>query len=221
MSNKLAKAGLTRFCRLYENCNTDPCCTPSSCSRDAGQHCPLVTHIFIPSDTARVLCPTQKHHTCTCCIIGRLTLRGSSLCRRAPRCSLPAMVQIHELTLGDSFEDLLVDVYSVAGVDPESKPNDPAYTAVVRDGTGFITFVYRASNKCQPSAIKKGKQYYVSGETTVACSDMFLHGTSKHGRTCNCSRHACRPAESIACAIDDIMRLCTCRLRCGALQSAA
>jgi hypothetical protein len=80
------------------------------------------------------------------------------------------MVRIHELTLGCSFEDLLVEVYSLDGVDPLSKPNDPAYRATVRDPTGYVTLVYRSSNKCQPSNVKKGKFYTVSGEKmSAAC----------------------------------------------------
>ncbi len=73
------------------------------------------------------------------------------------------MVRLHELTLGCSFEDLLVEVYSLDGVDPASKPSDPAFYATVRDPTGYATLVYRASNKCQPSNVKKGRYYLVSG----------------------------------------------------------
>lgn len=73
-------------------------------------------------------------------------------------------MRIQELTLGDSFDNLHVEVYSLEGVDPASKPNDPAHIAIVRDPTGYATLVYRSSNKCQPSAVKKGKFFHISGE---------------------------------------------------------
>lgn len=76
------------------------------------------------------------------------------------------MVQLHELTLGDSVDNLLVEIHSVDGVDPESKPNDPAYKATVRDSTGYATLVYRSSNSKSKQAtitLKQGQPYLISG----------------------------------------------------------
>lgn len=81
------------------------------------------------------------------------------------------MVQIHELTLGSTFDDLLVEVYNLEGTDPTSKPNDPAYIATVRDPTGYATLVYRSSNKCQPSNVKKGRYFMISGARCLS----FVH----------------------------------------------
>lgn len=74
------------------------------------------------------------------------------------------MVRLHELQLGDTFEDVLLEVVALEGVDPASKPKDPAYTALVRDPTAYCRLVYRSSTRCSPSNVKKGKFYLVSGE---------------------------------------------------------
>jgi hypothetical protein len=76
---------------------------------------------------------------------------------------MPQRMTIDQLTLGAQFEDLLVEVFSLDGVDTVSKAKDPVYRATVRDSTGFVTLVYRSSNNCSPSNIKKGKYYYVTG----------------------------------------------------------
>jgi hypothetical protein len=73
------------------------------------------------------------------------------------------MPVLHELQLGSSFDDLLVEVFALEGVDAASKPKDPVYSALVRDPTGFARLVYRSTNKCSPSAVKKGKFYLVAG----------------------------------------------------------
>lgn len=49
-------------------------------------------------------------------------------------------------------------------MDAASKPRDPVYSAVVRDPSGYCRLIYRATNACKPSAVKKGKFYRVSGE---------------------------------------------------------
>ena len=73
------------------------------------------------------------------------------------------MLHIANLVLGLEFKDLLVEVTSVEGVDPESKPEDPAHTAIVGDATGHIRLVHRASTAVRPTQVKKGKIYLISG----------------------------------------------------------
>lgn len=73
------------------------------------------------------------------------------------------MVFIHELALGTSFENLLVEVYELLGVDAVAKARDPVYLAKVVDPTGYVTLVYRNSSNCRPSNVKKGKSYLISG----------------------------------------------------------
>ncbi|KAL6761977.1 hypothetical protein V8C86DRAFT_1785081 [Haematococcus lacustris] len=92
------------------------------------------------------------------------------------------MVRLHELSLGCSFEDLLVEVFSLEGQDPESKPNDPAFTAIVRDQTAYCALVYRSSNKCQPSAVKKGRFFSVSGRVSSYKGRMQIQVGSSWGR---------------------------------------
>ena len=77
------------------------------------------------------------------------------------------MVQLHQLSLGDRFDDMLLEVYSLNGVDAESKPRDPVYSAIVRDPSGYARLIYRSSNNCRPSNVKKGKFYMVSGARGV------------------------------------------------------
>ncbi len=88
------------------------------------------------------------------------------------------VVRLHDLTLGCVFEDLLVEVYNLEGADPASKPNDPAYTAVVRDPSGYCTLVYRSSNKCQPSNVKKGRYFLISGECCLLPNPQEFQGRS-------------------------------------------
>ena len=71
---------------------------------------------------------------------------------------------IHALVLGTDFTNLLVEVFSLDGIDPDSKPEDPAHLATVGDGSGFVTLVYRASTACRPTQVKKKKAYLVTGE---------------------------------------------------------
>ncbi len=73
------------------------------------------------------------------------------------------MIQIDRLVLGTDIENLLVEVISLEGVDQDSKPDDPAHTAIVGDATGQIRLVYRASTACRPTQVKKGKTYLVTG----------------------------------------------------------
>lgn len=73
------------------------------------------------------------------------------------------MVQIANLVLGLEFKDLLVEVTEVGGVDVDSKPEDPAHTAIVSDATGHIRLVYRAATAVRPTQVKKGKTYLVAG----------------------------------------------------------
>lgn len=73
------------------------------------------------------------------------------------------MVQIANLVLGLEFKDLLVEVTEVEGIDPESKPEDPAHSAIVSDTTGHIRLVYRAATAVRPTQVKKGKTYLVAG----------------------------------------------------------
>ena len=94
------------------------------------------------------------------------------------------MVQIDRLVLGTDFTNLMVEVYSLEGVDPESKPEDPAHIATVGDATGFITLVFRASTACRPTQVKKGKTYLVTGET--CCNSICAYIGSA------CSKRACR-----------------------------
>ncbi|BDA42376.1 probable metal chaperone YciC at N-terminal half [Coccomyxa sp. Obi] len=76
------------------------------------------------------------------------------------------MIQIDRLVLGTDIENLLVEVISLEGVDQDSKPDDPAHTAIVGDATGQIRLVYRASTACRPTQVKKGKTYLVTGKVT-------------------------------------------------------
>jgi hypothetical protein len=76
------------------------------------------------------------------------------------------MVQIDSLVLGTEIKDLLVQVLSFEGVDPNTKPEDPAHIAIVGDATGQIRLVYRASTACRPTSVKKGKTYLVTGVCT-------------------------------------------------------
>ncbi|KAG2438855.1 hypothetical protein HXX76_005395 [Chlamydomonas incerta] len=92
------------------------------------------------------------------------------------------MVRLHELSLGDTFEDLLVEVWQLEGVDAASKPRDPVYSALVRDPSGYCRLVYRASNACKPSAVKKGKFYRVSGKVSSHRGRMQIQIGSSWGR---------------------------------------
>lgn len=74
------------------------------------------------------------------------------------------MVQIANLVLGLEFKNLLIEVTQVEGIDPESKPEDPAHTAIVGDSTGHIRLVYRASTAVRPTQVKKGKTYLIAGK---------------------------------------------------------
>lgn len=74
-----------------------------------------------------------------------------------------SMVQIDSLVLGTEVKDLIVQVLAIEGIDPNTKPEDPAHTATVGDATGQIRLVYRASTACRPTAVKKGKTYLVTG----------------------------------------------------------
>ncbi len=73
------------------------------------------------------------------------------------------MVQIANLVLGLEFKDLLVEVTEVEGIDPDSKPDDPAHSAIVGDATGHIRLVYRAATAVRPTQVKKGKTYLIAG----------------------------------------------------------
>ena len=73
------------------------------------------------------------------------------------------MVQVDGLVLGTDITNLLVEVFSLDGVDPQSKPEDPAHLATVGDARGFVTLVYRASTACRPTQVKKGKTFLVTG----------------------------------------------------------
>ncbi len=74
------------------------------------------------------------------------------------------MVHIHELTPGVEVHNLLVEMHSLDGSDGSVKPNDPIYRATVKDATGYASLVYQASPNCNPAAIKKGRNYTVSGK---------------------------------------------------------
>ena len=71
---------------------------------------------------------------------------------------------IHELSLGSRFDNLIVEVHEILGVDKESKPNDPVYTAIVKDATGYARLVYRSSNSCRALAVKRSKVYSITGK---------------------------------------------------------
>jgi hypothetical protein len=73
------------------------------------------------------------------------------------------MVFIHELSLGSRFDNLVVEVHELLGIDTESKPNDPVYTAIVKDATGYAKLVYRGSSSCRASAVKRSKVYSITG----------------------------------------------------------
>ena len=73
---------------------------------------------------------------------------------------------LHELSLGDRFESLHVEVYSVDGVVPGSKPKDPVFIATVRDPSGYCVLAYRDNIAC---TLRKGKFYVVSGAQACAC----------------------------------------------------
>ncbi len=92
------------------------------------------------------------------------------------------VVRLHDLTLGCVFEDLLVEVYALEGADPASKPNDPAYTAIVRDPSGYCTLVYRSSNKCQPSNVKKGRYFLISGRWCSRPRAQALMSRAQHAQ---------------------------------------
>ena len=81
------------------------------------------------------------------------------------------MLHIANLVLGLEFKDLLGVVTSVEGVDPESKPEDPAHTAIVGDATGHIRLVYRASTAVRPTQVKKRKTYLISGRRLAPFMD--------------------------------------------------
>ena len=80
----------------------------------------------------------------------------------------PIMVQIANLALGLEFKDLLVEVTEVEGIDPESKPEDPAHSAIVSDATGHIRLVYRAATAIRPTQVKKSKTYLIAGVCMAA-----------------------------------------------------
>lgn len=73
------------------------------------------------------------------------------------------MVQLHDISPGDTFKNLIVKVHSVDGKDEGSKPKDPVYLATVKDASGYATLVYRDSNNCKPSNVKRGKVYSITG----------------------------------------------------------
>lgn len=89
------------------------------------------------------------------------------------------MVQIDRLVLGTEIENLLVEVFSLEGIDEASKPEDPAHKAIVGDATGQVRLVYRASTACRPTQVKKGKTYLVTGRFLFAESlSVELHRRS-------------------------------------------
>ncbi|GIL56706.1 hypothetical protein Vafri_12014 [Volvox africanus] len=92
------------------------------------------------------------------------------------------MVRLHELGLGDTFEDLLVEVWQLEGVDPASKPRDPIYSAMVRDPSGYCRLIYRANNNCKPSNVKRGKFYRISGKVSSYRGRMQIQIGSSWGR---------------------------------------
>jgi hypothetical protein len=70
-------------------------------------------------------------------------------------------MQMEVMTL--LFICTLWQVYELQGMDPESKPNDPAYSAVIRDQTGYATLVYRSSARGSPLTLKRGKFFQITG----------------------------------------------------------
>jgi hypothetical protein len=97
------------------------------------------------------------------------------------------MVHIHELTPGVEVRNLLVEIHSLDGSDSSAKPNDPVFRATIKDATGYASLLYQASPTCKPAAIKKGRNYTVSGEhdTMCICSSMCITSlTMRYSRTC-------------------------------------
>ncbi|GLI65240.1 hypothetical protein VaNZ11_008725, partial [Volvox africanus] len=92
------------------------------------------------------------------------------------------MVRLHELALGDTFEDLLVEVWQLEGVDPASKPRDPVYSALIRDPSAYCRLIYRANNNCKPSNVKRGKFYRISGKVSSYRGRMQIQIGSSWGR---------------------------------------
>eukprot|EP00798_Chlamydomonas_sp_ICE-L_P032715 gene32715-3600_t len=114
---------------------------------------------------------------------------------------------IHELALGINADELLVEVFQLLGEDAEaSKPKDPAYRAIVRDPSGYAVLVYRGTTKCQPTAVKKGKYFWVSGLVTCYKGHLQIQIGSSWGKMEKASGHEfiCRipysPAYDISAA---------------------
>ena len=73
---------------------------------------------------------------------------------------------LHELAPGNDFHGFLVEMHSLDDVDEQTKAHDPAYMATVKDASGNAWLVYRSSNNCRPSAIKRQKTFSISGRAT-------------------------------------------------------
>ncbi|KAG2495666.1 hypothetical protein HYH03_006266 [Edaphochlamys debaryana] len=118
------------------------------------------------------------------------------------------MVRIHELSLGDSFDDLLVEVWQLEGVDPHSKPKDPVYSAIVRDPSGYCRLIYRANNSCRPSNVKRGKFYRVSGRVSSYKGRMQIQIGSSWGRVekANGDEFVCNLPYSVATDLSAVER---------------
>lgn len=97
------------------------------------------------------------------------------------------MVHIHELTPGVEVRNLLVEIHSLDGSDSSAKPNDPIFRATIKDATGYASLLYQASPTCKPAAIKKGRNYTISGKHDAICIWSSLCSTSwtmRYWRTC-------------------------------------
>ncbi|KAK9817275.1 hypothetical protein WJX72_012139 [[Myrmecia] bisecta] len=121
---------------------------------------------------------------------------------------------IHDLALGTSFEDLLVEVVSCHGVNAKTKAENPVYSATVADATGYVTLIYRTSTNCRPSNVKKGKCYMVSGKVTSHKGHLQIQIGSSWGRVSlvHGESVASKPAYSPATDLSAPERLYACML---------
>lgn len=106
---------------------------------------------------------------------------------RTPSAKRMPAPSLHTLAPGGIFEEILVEVLdepcaspasssaSGAASDGGSGPSggggsggarDQALQVTVRDGTGIGTLVFRATNACRPSEVKRGRVVSVSGKAT-------------------------------------------------------
>ena len=67
---------------------------------------------------------------------------------------------LHGLTPGQTIDDLLCEV--VGDERPiDTNPGNPAFSVLVRDQTAYATLIYRSTNACRPTDVKRGRMLNV------------------------------------------------------------